>query len=115
MADAARRASRPVQSFFHHRRACRPHASFPDTPFRPASPLVVLFVLLAGCPGSTRNKKGSEADSPPVEEVYQRGVNPLEGGNYDGAASAFQRLISRFPSSVPTPSSRRLNLAYVQQ
>lgn len=75
--------------------------------------LVVLLVLLAGCSWFNRNKKGNAAEGLPVEEVYQRGVDMLEGGNYDGAAGTFQRLISRFPFG-PYTEQAQLNLAYVQ-
>lgn len=73
--------------------------------------LVVLFALLAGCSLFNRGKKGDGAEGLPVEEVYQRGVNMLEGGNYGGAAQAFQRLISRFPFGEYTEQAQ-LNLAY---
>lgn len=75
--------------------------------------LIVLFVALAGCSLFNRGKKGDQADTLPVEQLYQRGVELLDGGNYDGAAQRFQRLISRFPFGPYTEQSQ-LNLAYVQ-
>jgi len=75
--------------------------------------LVVLFAALAGCSLFHRGKKGDPFDTLPVEQLYQRGVELLDGGNYDGATRAFQRLTSRFPFGPYTEQSQ-LNLAYAQ-
>lgn len=75
--------------------------------------LLVLLVALAGCSLFNRGKKGDPLDTMPVEQLYGRGVELLEGGNYDGAARAFQRLNSRFPFGAYTEQSQ-LNLAYAQ-
>ncbi len=48
-----------------------------------------------------------------MEQVYQRGTELLEGGNYDGAERVYQRLISRFPFG-PYTEQAQLNLGYVQ-
>jgi outer membrane protein assembly factor BamD len=76
--------------------------------------LIVLLAALAGCSLFNRGKKkGDAADTLPVEEVYQRGTELLEGGNYDGAERVYQRLISRFPFG-PYTEQAQLNLGYVQ-
>jgi outer membrane protein assembly factor BamD len=75
--------------------------------------LLALVVALAGCSLFNRGKKGDPADTLPVEQLYGRGVELLEGGNYDGAARVFQRLTSRFPFGAYTEQSQ-LNLAYAQ-
>ncbi|MBO9665043.1 outer membrane protein assembly factor BamD [Dokdonella sp.] len=76
--------------------------------------LIVLLAVLAGCSLFNRGKKkGDEADTKPVEQVYQNATELLEGGNYDGAERVYQRLISRFPFGPYTEQSQ-LNLGYVQ-
>ena len=76
--------------------------------------LIVLLAVLAGCSLFNRGKKkGDEADSKPVEQVYQNATELLEGGNYEGAERVYQRLISRFPFGPYTEQSQ-LNLSYVQ-
>lgn len=76
--------------------------------------LIVLLAALAGCSLFNRGKKkGDPVDTLPVEQLYQNGTELLDGGNYDGAERAYQRLISRFPFGPYTEQSQ-LNLAYVQ-
>lgn len=76
--------------------------------------LIVLLAFLAGCSLFNRGKKkGDEADTKPVEQVYQNATELLEGGNYEGAERVYQRLISRFPFGPYTEQSQ-LNLGYVQ-
>lgn len=74
--------------------------------------LILLLAFLAGCSLFGRGKKkGDPVDTQPVEQVYQTATELLEGGNYDGAAKAYQRLISRFPFGPYTEQSQ-LNIAY---
>ena len=75
--------------------------------------LLLLIVALAGCSLFNRGKKGSELDTLPVEQLYQKGADAVEGGNYDLASRTFQRLITRFPFGPYTEQSQ-INLAYAQ-
>jgi outer membrane protein assembly factor BamD len=74
---------------------------------------IALFATLAGCSWFHRGKKGDPLDALPVEQVYQKGVEMLDGSNYSAAIHAFQRLSSRFPFGPYTEQSQ-LNLAYAQ-
>ena len=75
--------------------------------------LLALVVALAGCSLFHRGKKGDPLDTLPVEQVYQKGVDGLDAGNYDLATRAFQRLGARFPFG-PYTEQAQLNLAYAQ-
>ena len=75
--------------------------------------VLALVVALAGCSLFHRGKKGDPLDTLPVEQVYQKGVDALDNGNYDLAARAFERLTARFPFGPYTEQSQ-LNLAYAQ-
>ncbi|MFI4970607.1 MAG: outer membrane protein assembly factor BamD [Lysobacterales bacterium] len=75
--------------------------------------VLALVVALAGCSLFHRGKKGDPLDTLPVEQVYQKGVDALDNGNYDLASRAFERLTARFPFGPYTEQSQ-LNLAYAQ-
>jgi len=75
--------------------------------------LVTLLAALAGCSLFHRGKKGDPLDTLPVEQLYQHGVDALEGGNYDLASRSFERLVARFPFGPYTEQSQ-INLAYAQ-
>lgn len=77
------------------------------------SVLLVLVVAFAGCSLFNHGKKGDPLDTLPVAELYQKGVDALDGGNNDLASRAFERLISRFPFG-PYTEQAQLNLAYSQ-
>jgi outer membrane protein assembly factor BamD len=74
---------------------------------------LVLVLALAGCSIFSRDRKGDPLDTMPVEQLYDRGVNALDSGNFDMAARTFQRLVARFPFGPYTEQSQ-LNLAYAQ-
>ena len=74
---------------------------------------VALIAALSGCSWFKRGGKGDPMETLPVEQLYQRGVDALDGCNHDLAMRTFQRLISRFPFGPYTEQSH-LNLAYAQ-
>lgn len=74
---------------------------------------LVLVLALAGCSIFSRDRKGDPLDTLPVEQLYDRGVNALDNGNFDLAARTFQRLVARFPFGAYTEQAQ-LNLAYAQ-
>jgi outer membrane protein assembly factor BamD len=74
---------------------------------------LVLVLALAGCSIFSRDRKGDPLDTMPVEQLYDRGVNALDSGNFDMAARTFQRLVARFPFG-PYTEQAQLNLAYAQ-
>jgi outer membrane protein assembly factor BamD len=75
--------------------------------------LVTLLAALAGCSLFHRGKKGDPLDTLPVEQLYEHGVDALQGGNYDLASRSFERLVARFPFGPFTEQSQ-INLAYAQ-
>ena len=75
--------------------------------------LVTLLAALAGCSLFHRGKKGDPLDTLPVEQLYEHGVDALQGGNYDLASRSFERLVARFPFGPYTEQSQ-INLAYAQ-
>ena len=75
--------------------------------------VIVLVAGLAGCSLFHRGKRTDPVEALPVEQLYQRGVDALQNGNYDMATRVFQRLISRFPFGPYTEQSQ-LNLGYAQ-
>jgi outer membrane protein assembly factor BamD len=75
--------------------------------------LVTLLAALAGCSLFHRGKKGDPLDTLPVEQLYEHGVDALQGGNSDLASRSFERLVARFPFGPYTEQSQ-INLAYAQ-
>lgn len=75
--------------------------------------LLASLTTLGGCSLFNRDKRANPLDTLPVDQLYQRGVEQLDSGQYDLAARTFQRLTSRFPFGAYTEQSQ-LNLAYVQ-
>lgn len=73
--------------------------------------LILIVAALGSCSLFDRSKKGNPLDTLAVEQLYQKGAELLEGGNYEGAARTFQRLISRFPFG-PYNEQSQINLAY---
>lgn len=73
--------------------------------------LVLIVAAFGGCSLFDRSKKVDPLDTLAVAQLYDRGVGLLEGGNYNGAARTFARLISRFPFGPYTEQSQ-LNMAY---
>lgn len=74
--------------------------------------IALMAVLLASC--STARKQGrDELANLPVTEMYERGINALDNGNWGRATQTFERLISRFPFGEYTEQAQ-LDLAYTQ-
>lgn len=73
--------------------------------------LALLVAALSSCSLFGRGKKADAQDTLPVEQLYARGVQMLDGGNYNAAARTFARLIARFPFGAYTEQSH-INLAY---
>ncbi|HET9835090.1 MAG TPA: outer membrane protein assembly factor BamD [Rhodanobacteraceae bacterium] len=60
--------------------------------------LAPLLLALAACSFFHRGaNKGNEADTLPVDQLYNLATKRLESGNYDNAEKLYQRLIARFP------------------
>lgn len=73
--------------------------------------LALAVALAGGCSLFKRGEKVDPDESLAAAELYQKGVEMLEGGSYQSAARRFQRLIARFPFGAYTEQAQ-INLAY---
>jgi len=73
--------------------------------------LALLAAAVGGCSLFNRGKSTDPQDTLPVEQLYERGVQMLDAGNYASAARSFARLIARFPFGAYTEQSQ-INVAY---
>lgn len=74
--------------------------------------LVPLLLLLGACSLLHRGShRQNEADTLPVDQLYNLATERLKGGNYDNAEKLYQRLIERFPYG-PYNEQAQIDLAY---
>jgi outer membrane protein assembly factor BamD len=66
--------------------------------WRLASALALLLPLLAGC-GSKSEDANATATVPPVEDLYNNGVDALNAGRYESATDQFNLVEQNYPYS----------------
>lgn len=74
--------------------------------------LIVLVIGLAGC-SMFGKKKEDPLETLGVEQLYDRGKQANDRGNYDVAAKTFSRLVARFPFG-PYTEQAQIDQAYAQ-
>jgi outer membrane protein assembly factor BamD len=74
--------------------------------------LVILVIGLAGC-SMFGKKKEDPLETLGVEQLYDRGKEANDKGNYDVAAKTFTRLVARFPFG-PYTEQAQIDQAYAQ-